>query len=65
MQIYEINELPRLIANEDIDGISSLMKQCNLEIKNNTIVAKYTTETNEKYVFWDKRQLVKKINLNS
>jgi len=62
--MLEINELKTAIKNKDANKIATLVKTHNLVIKDNKITA--TQEVvSQLSAFWDKRQLVKKINLNS
>lgn len=59
----DINTLYNLIETKNVTELKTFMKENNLEIKDSKIVT--NQNLNEKIAFWDKRQLVKKINLNS
>jgi uncharacterized protein YajQ (UPF0234 family) len=57
-------ELKKAIDNKDAKKIAFLMKENNLKIEQGKLVADKSV-CSEFIQFWDKRQLVKKINLNS
>ena len=59
----DINTLYNLIETKNVTELKTFMKENNLELKDGRIVA--TRDLSEEIAFWDKRQLVKKINLNS
>jgi len=62
--MLNVDELKQAIQNKDAAKIASLVKQYGLTIENNKISAS-DENCNQMTGFWDKRQLVKKINLNS
>lgn len=55
------------IANKDVDMLRSLIAEHDLEIKDGKIIPseKIIAEVKDEYAFWDQRQLIKKIQLNS
>ena len=63
----DINELYNLIEHGDAQKLKGFMDKNNLEVKNDKICIKETSreKIKEYKAFWDKRQLVKKINLDS
>jgi hypothetical protein len=60
----ELVELPKLIENGDIAKIVEIIKKYKLKIENKKIVITDELKKQESE-YWDKRQLVKKIMLNS
>ncbi len=56
-----LSTINNLIADKKVDELKKVMRENNLIVRNGKI------ENNDKnaVAFWDKRQLVKKINLNS
>lgn len=54
-----------VIASGDPEKIASYMKENNLRFEGNKIVHQNKETVENMIEFWDKRQLVKKINLNS
>lgn len=62
--MLDIEKLNQLIAKKDASGVAELVKKHNISIDGNNLVLS-DNDINEYYNFWDKRQLVKKINLNS
>lgn len=58
-------EITKLIKNNDIVALRKLLKSGVLEIQNGKIQYKDIQYAKEQEEYWDKRQLVKKINLNS
>ncbi len=62
--MLDVNELKQAVQEKDASKIALLMKKHNLSIQGTKIVA--SRENSDRIAkFWDKRQLVKKINLNS
>lgn len=61
----DINKLNKLIQSKDAKKIALYMENHNLKLKDGKIICADKEYVNEKISFWDKRQLVKKINLNS
>lgn len=61
----DINKLNSLIQSKDAKKIALYMENHNLKIKDGKIVCIDKSYVDEKIRFWEKRQLVKKINLNS
>ena len=62
--MLDLVELKNAIDKRDAKKIAQLIKENNLTIKEQKITADEHI-CNEIINFWDKRQLVKKINLNS
>ena len=64
---YDINELKSLINEGDPVKIKSFMSENDLELKGNSIVPKEKAKKffKEQFLFWDMRQLARKILLNS
>lgn len=63
-----MKNLKEMIKNNDKDGIISFMKEHKLTIKDGKIVAptdEIKTKMKQKKDFYDQRQLIKKILLNS
>jgi hypothetical protein len=58
-------ELQKAIEAEDIAKIKELMKKHNLILKNSKIIPANPDEYKRRTDFWDKRQYVRKILLNS
>ena len=62
--MLNVSELEQSILSGDAEKIASLVQTYNLKIKDNKIIAE--KEERDKFVtFWDQRQLIKKILLNS
>jgi uncharacterized membrane protein YvbJ len=62
--MLNVDELKQAVKNSDAEKIASLIKKYNLTIDGDKITA--SNKTIEEFEgFWDKRQLIKKINLNS
>ena len=61
----DINKLNSLVQSNDAKKIALYMENHNLELKDGKIVCTDKEYVKEQISFWDKRQLVKKINLNS
>lgn len=61
----DINELFRLLEGDDTTELYQYVTDHNLEIRNGVIFHKNADVVNEQIAFWDKRQLIRKINLNS
>lgn len=60
-----INELFELIDKNDSESLKTFIKKHNLIIKNNKLYHKDTSFVQNMIEYWDKRQLVRKIMLNS
>jgi len=60
-----VEKLSQLLKTGTRDEIESFCQNNNLDIKDNKIYPKDKQKIQEEFAFWDKRQLVKKINLNS
>lgn len=63
--IIDIEKLKNLIASGNAKKIAHYMENHNLAIANGKIICKDKHYVKEQIGYWDKRQLVKKINLNS
>jgi DNA polymerase elongation subunit (family B) len=61
----DINKLYELLDSGTPEELQNFIQENNLEIRNNKIFHKNPEVVREQLAFWDKRQLVKKINLNS
>lgn len=61
----DIDELNRILKSGTREELHYFLKANNLEIVDGKIKAKDIEAVKEEIAFWDKRQLVKKINLNS
>ena len=61
----DIDKLHNLVESKDAKKIAHYMENHNLTIQDNKIVCNDKNYVKEQVSFWDKRQLVKKINLNS
>jgi DNA polymerase elongation subunit (family B) len=62
---YNINELHSVLESKDKQAIVSYLQQHQLTIDNGKIVHSDKATAKREIEYWDKRQLVKKINLNS
>lgn len=62
---YNIEIVKELLKNNDFDSLKNYMKEYNLEIVDNKIVPKDKKYYKDKSNFYDQRQLIKKILLNS
>lgn len=62
--MLDVSEIKQAIQDKDAAKIAALIKKHNLTIDDNKITATPAI-CSEMSAFWDKRQLVKKINLNS
>ena len=62
--MLDATEIERAIESGDAEFIAALIKEQNLEIKDGKIVAD-PVMVKESFEFWDQRQLIKKILLNS
>lgn len=60
-----VNELIRLTNEGLTDELKQFVEANNLEIRNGAVYPKDSTACKEAIAFWDKRQLVTKIKLNS
>ncbi len=65
MEIFDLNKLKDLVKSGKTNEISSYMKLHNLVVEGNKIIPKDPEEYKKKSDFWDKRQYVRKILLNS
>lgn len=62
--MLDVSEIETAIENGDAEKLASLIKTYNLKIDDGRITA--DSDTSKKYEnFWDQRQLIKKILLNS
>ena len=62
--MLDVNEVELAIENRDAEKLARLIKTYNLKIEDGRITA--DAEVSKKYEdFWDRRQLIKKILLNS
>jgi hypothetical protein len=57
-------EIDKAIANKDAQTIAKLIKENGLRLEGNKLVAD-SKDVEESAAFWDRRQLIKKILLNS
>lgn len=62
--MIDVQELKEAIKAKDTQKVAALMKQYNLRLVDGKITAEPAT-TKLYYEYWDRRQLVKKISLNS
>ena len=62
--MLDATEINRAIQSGDAATIAAIMREQNLEIKNGKIVGNPTL-VKKAFEFWDQRQLIKKILLNS
>ena len=60
-----VEDLNDLIKSGNIVEIKRIMELENLEIRDGKLIAKNTTDCDEKADYWDKQQHVRKIGLNS
>ena len=67
LRTFEFNYLIKALETKDKFAIIKFLTEWGLEIKNKKIVPmeQYISIWKEIYQYWDKKQLVKKINLNS
>jgi len=63
--VIDIKKLNQLISNGDPKKIALYLDNHNLRIKDNKVISNDKDYILDQITFWDKRQLVKKINLNS
>ena len=63
--MIDINKLYQLLKSGDAKKIAHYMENHNLIIKDGRITYSDNSYVEKQISFWDKRQLVKKINLNS
>jgi len=63
--MIDIKKLKQLISDADPKKIALYLDNHNLKIKDNKVVSNDKDYILDQITFWDKRQLVKKINLNS
>lgn len=59
------NDLYTILESGSKEELTLFLNENNLEIKNDKIVHKNKNFVDLQIEYWDKRQLVKKINLNS
>lgn len=57
-------EIDKAIANKDAQTLAKLIKENGLRLEGNKLVAD-SKDVEESAAFWDRRQLIKKILLNS
>jgi intein/homing endonuclease len=62
--MLDVVELKKLIENGNTSAIAELVKKYGLTISDGKIIGT-KDQANEAYAYWDKRQHVKKINLNA
>jgi DNA polymerase elongation subunit (family B) len=62
--MIDISDIKKMILNNDATGLAELIKKFNLKIENGKIFGSDSV-VNQVKDYWDKRQLVRKINLNS
>lgn len=62
--MIDIEKLHHLISIKDAEGVAALIKNSSTTVDGNELVLA-NTDIDDYYEYWDKRQLVKKINLNS
>lgn len=65
MYNLEFDKLDEILANGTKEDLNTFMEENNLQIVDGKIVAKDKDQLKEAVMYWDKRQLVKKIVLNS
>lgn len=63
--VFNLDKLNELIESNDIDLLVQFFKSNGLTVEGNKIVSTNKKHVKEQIEFWDKRQLVKKIMLNS
>lgn len=61
----DFNKLTEILENGSQQELDNFCLEHNLEIKNDKIFHKQQNIVDKEIEYWDKRQLVKKINLNS
>jgi hypothetical protein len=59
------NDLDQILESGSWEDLNNFCQSHNLEIRDGRIFHKDPKVVDEETTFWDKRQLVKKINLNS
>jgi len=57
--------LQELISNNDVDGLATFIQKNDLELVGGKIYTKDKVHARKKRDFYDQRQLIKKILLNS
>ena len=62
--MLDVNELKQAISNRDAAKIASLIQKNDLQLEGNKLVVP-KKDIDRYSQYWDKRQLIKKINLNS
>lgn len=60
-----MDNIKKLVEQRDPSRIAAYMKEHGLKLQDGKIVCDDPTKTKAAIAYWDKRQLVKKINLNS
>ncbi len=63
--VLDLKYLKSLIENEDVENLSNYMELHNLKLEGSKIVPKNRKEYEDQVSFWDQRQYVRKILLNS
>lgn len=63
--MIDIEYINKMIEEEDIENLSDYMKKNDLILSDDNKIIKNSGSFSEEIEFWDKRQLVKKIMLNS
>jgi len=61
----DIHKLHKIIESNDAKKIAHYLENHNLRIKDNKIVSNDSEYVKSQVEYWNRRQLVKKINLNS
>jgi hypothetical protein len=62
--MIDVSDIKKMILDNDANGLVQLIKKFNLKIENGKIFGSDSL-VNQVKDYWDKRQLVRKINLNS
>jgi hypothetical protein len=63
--LIDIDHVSALIADNSTTELSEYMKQNDLILTDDDRIVHNSESFEEEYAFWDKRQLVRKILLNS
>lgn len=63
--MIDIEYINKLIETENVTELASYMKANDLILTDDNKIVHSSGSFKEEYAFWDKRQLVKKILLNS
>lgn len=64
-QCFSINKAQEVISSNDRDKVVAYINSHKLTVKNGKLIHRSSAELKKVIAFWDKRQLVKKILLNS